>query len=101
MQSDMVPRVQARLKDLVEEETGRKFGELNIINEVTQTSNGTVLIRFRSLSPYSPTAVNTGRQIRFATLGVEGVTGVSVECVGHMMDELVNRLVNKDSTQKR
>ena len=101
MPSDLIPRVQEKLRELVEDETGRKFGELNVVTEVTQISDGVVLVRYRPLSPYSPTAVNAGRLIRAAALGVEGVARVSVECSGHMMDELVNRLVNKEEKQKR
>ena len=97
----MVPKVQEKLRELVEEETGRKFGELNIVTEVTQVPEGQVLVRYRPLSPYSPTAVQTGRQIRLAALGVEGVAKISVECGGHMMDELVNRLVNREEKQRR
>ncbi len=100
MPNDLIPKVQEKLRELVEEETGRKFGELNIITEVTQTSEGQLLVKYRPLSPYSPTAVHTGRQIRYAALEVDGVAKISVECGGHMMDELVNRLVNKQEKQK-
>jgi metal-sulfur cluster biosynthetic enzyme len=101
MSSDLLIRVQEKLKELVEEETGRKFGELNVVTEVSQISDGVVLVRYRPLSPYSPTAVNAGRLIRAAAMGVDGVTKVSAECSGHMMDELVNRLVNREEKQKR
>ncbi len=94
-------KVQEKLKELVEEETGRKFGELNIITEVTQVSEGQLVVKYRPLSAYSPTAVHTGRQIRFAAVEVEGVAKVSVECGGHMLDELVNRLVNREEKQRR
>ena len=53
-------------------------------------------MRFQPLSAYSPMAVDTGRSIRQAALSVEGVQAVRVECAGHMMDDLVNRLVNED-----
>ena len=96
MQEDLTKEVTDKLNDLVEEETSRRFGELNIVNDVTVIGDGAVRIRFSPLSPYSPLAVDTGREIRRAALTVKGVKRVAVECRGHMMDDLVNRLVNKE-----
>jgi len=98
---DLTTLVTERLNDIVEEETNRKLGELNIITEVTEVSDGAVRVRFRPLAAYSPLAVDIGRNIRDAALSVHGVKEVRVECTGHMMDELVNKMVNKDAlTQK-
>jgi metal-sulfur cluster biosynthetic enzyme len=99
--SDLEKRVSERLKDLVDEETTRKLGELNIVTEVSEIATGSVRVRFQPLSAYSPLAVDTGRSIRDATLAVEGVKTVRVECGGHMMDELVNRIVNKDEIKPK
>ena len=101
MAKDLVAHVTDRLNDIPEEETGRKLGELNIITEVTEVSSGSVRVRFRPLAAYSPLAVDIGRNIRDAALSVHGVKEVRVECTGHMMDELVNKMVNKNEpTQK-
>lgn len=96
METDLSKKVSASLGEIVDEETTRRFGELNIITEVSETAPGAVKIKFQPLSAYSPLAVNTGRDIRRVTLAVEGVSSVRVECNGHMMDELVNKLVNKE-----
>jgi len=88
--------VVARLNDLVDEETKRKFGELNIVTDVSEMATGSIRVRFQPLSAYSPTAVDTGRSIKKAALEIEGVRAVRVECSGHMLDDLVNRLVNED-----
>jgi metal-sulfur cluster biosynthetic enzyme len=98
--SELSTRVAERLNALVDEETKRRFGELNIIVEVSETTRGSIRVRFQPLSAYSPTAVNTGRSIREAALSVDGVLTVRVECSGHMMDDLVNRLVNGDEGPK-
>jgi metal-sulfur cluster biosynthetic enzyme len=95
--SELSKRVAERLNDLVDEETKRKFGELNIVTEVSETTTGSIRIRFQPLSAYSPIAVDTGRAIRNAALSVDGVQAVRVECSGHMMDDLVDRLVNQES----
>ena len=99
MTESLVPQVREKLDEIVEEETTRKLGELNIVSEVVEAPEGEVTIKFAPLSPYSPTAVETGRRMREAALRVEGVKSVKVECGGHMLDELVNRLVNKQQKE--
>ncbi|MGD0318685.1 MAG: hypothetical protein ABSB56_03180 [Nitrososphaerales archaeon] len=101
MENDLEKRVSEHLKDLVDEETTRKFGELNIVTDVSEVSPGSVRVKFQPLSAYSPLAVDTGRNIRDKALAVEGVKIVRVECVGHMMDELVDRIVNKDEIKPK
>lgn len=96
MPSELSKRVTERLNEVVDEETKRRLGELNIVNEVSEMATGSIKVKFQPLSAYSPTAVNTGRSIRDAVLSVDGVKTVRVECSGHMMDDLVNRLVNQD-----
>ena len=95
MDSDLTKRVAERLNDIVDEETNRKLGELNTVTEVSETAPGSLRVRFQPLSAYSPLAVDIGRAIRDAALSVDGVKTVRVECSGHMMDDLVNKIVNK------
>jgi hypothetical protein len=85
----------------VDEETKRRFGELNIVTEVSEIATGSIRVRFQPLSAYSPLAVDTGRSIKKAALSVKGVQAVRVECAGHMMDELVNKLVNEEDKGSR
>jgi len=94
--SELSKTVVARLDDVVDEETKRKLGELNIVTDVSEMATGSIRVKFQPLSAYSPTAVDTGRSIKKAVLAVDGVRAVRVECSGHMMDDLVNRLVNED-----
>ena len=101
MPSELSKAVTARLNELVDEETKRKLGELNIVTEISETTTGAIRVKFQPLSAYSPTAVDTGRSIRDAAMSVDGVLTVRVECSGHMMDELVNRLVNQEEPRLR
>ena len=96
MPSELSKAVTARLNEVVDEETKRKLGELNIVTEVSEMATGSIRVRFQPLSAYSPIAVDTGRSLKEAALSVPGVQAVRVECAGHMMDDLVNRLVNGD-----
>jgi len=98
--SELSRAVVARLNDLVDDETKRKFGELNIVTDVSEMATGSIRVKFQPLSAYSPTAVDTGRSIKKAVLSIDGVRAVRVECSGHMMDDLVNRLVNEDEAVK-
>ena len=91
--------VRARIDEVSEEETSRKLGELTIVTEVSEPSEGTIRVRFTPLSAYSPTAVDLGRRIRKAVEGEPGVMSVVVECTGHMQDELVNKLVNGETAR--
>jgi metal-sulfur cluster biosynthetic enzyme len=100
LETDLTKRVTASLNELVDEETTRRFGELNIVTEVSDDGKGSVMIKFRPLSAYSPLAVDIGREIRRAALSTDGIQEVRVECAGHMMDELVNRLVNGEKSSK-
>jgi metal-sulfur cluster biosynthetic enzyme len=95
---ELTKKVAARLDEIVDEESKRKFGELNIVTEVSEMATGSIRVRFQPLSAYSPIAVDTGRSIRKAALSVEGVRAIRVECAGHMMDDLVNRLVNEEDS---
>jgi metal-sulfur cluster biosynthetic enzyme len=99
--NELTKRVSEKLNELVDEETTRRYGELNIVTDVSETPGGVVFVRFQPLSAYSPLAVDMGRSIRQAALEVEGVKTVRVECGGHMMDELVNRIVNKEDQGPR
>lgn len=101
MPSELSKKVSERLNEIVDEETNRKFGELNLVTEVNEMATGSIRVRFQPLSAYSPIAVDIGRSIRDAALGVEGVRAVRVECSGHMMDELVNRLVNQEEIKPK
>ncbi|MGD0637665.1 MAG: hypothetical protein ABSA72_06475 [Nitrososphaerales archaeon] len=94
MAGELEGRAKEAIYGLVEEETGRKLGELTVVTEVLEVAPGSIKVRFTPLSAYSPTAVDLGRRIRDAAGKVEGVTATVVECDGHMQDELVNSLVN-------
>lgn len=101
MPSELSKKVGEKLDGLIDEETKRKYGELNIVTEVSETNTGSIRVKFQPLSAYSPIAVDTGRAIRSAALSVDGVMTVRVDCSGHMMDDLVNRLVNQEDLVPR
>jgi hypothetical protein len=94
MAEELVAVAREAIYGLVEEETGRKLGELTVVTEILEVTPGVIKVRFTPLSAYSPTAVDLGKRIRDAAGGVAGVKKTVIECDGHMQDELVDRLVN-------
>lgn len=98
MAGELSKRVTERINEVIDQETNRKLGELNVITDVAEMASGSMRIKFQPLSAYSPIAVDTGRSIREAAMSVDGVQSVQVECSGHMMDDLVNRLVNQENS---
>ena len=94
MTGELAGRAKSLVDEVVEEETGRRLGELTIVTEVFEVTPGVVKVRFTPLSVYSPTAVDLGKRIRGAAEKAEGAKKVVVECNGHMDDALVDRLVN-------
>ena len=99
MTDELAKSAKEVIYEIVEEETGRKLGELTMVTEVFEVTPGVVKVRFTPLSVYSPTAVELGKRIKAAAEKVDGVKKVVVECSGHMQDELVNRLVNPEKSQ--
>lgn len=100
MAGELAAKAKESIEGLVEEETGRKIGELTVVTEVFESTPGVVKARFTPLSAYSPTAVELGRRIKKAGESVPGVKKMVVECAGHMQDELVNRLVNEHESSR-
>jgi len=93
------------LKDLVEQiqkvkdpETDRLLSESNIILEVSRVDDNTIRIVYSPFSPASPVAVDLGRRIRKAVSEVAPKYKIQVVCKGHLLDELVNRLLTQSET---
>lgn len=88
---DLVERVQ-KVKD---PETDRLLSESNIILEVSRVDDETIRILYSPFSPASPVAVDLGRRIRKAVSDVAPNHKIQVVCRGHLLDDLVNRLLEQ------
>ena len=94
--------VDTLLKELAEQiqkvkdpETDRLLSEFNIILEITRVDDGTIRVIYSPLSPASPVAVDLGRRIRKAVSEAAPNHKIQVICKGHLLDELVNRLLEQ------
>ena len=85
-----------KLGEVRDPESGLALLEANLLVEVSLLDDGTLQIIYSPRSPCSPVAVNLGLDIKRAALEVGLVEKVRVECVGHLMDDVVNRLLNSD-----
>jgi len=92
--------VDTLLKDLVEHiqkvrdpETNCLLSESNIILEISRVDNDTIRVVYSPFSPVSPVAVDLGRRIRKAASEVASNYKIQVVCKGHLLDDLVNKLL--------
>jgi predicted metallopeptidase len=92
--------VDTLLKDLVEHiekvrdpETNRLLSESNIILEISRVDDKTIRVVYSPFSPASPVAVDLGRRILKAASEAAPNYKIEVVCKGHLLDELVNRLL--------
>ncbi len=90
------------IKDLAEHiqkvkdpETDRLLSESNIILDILRVDDGTVRVVYSPVSPASPVAVDLGRRILKAASDAAPNCRVQVVCRGHLLDDLVNRLLNQ------
>ncbi|MEM1995133.1 MAG: iron-sulfur cluster assembly protein [Nitrososphaerales archaeon] len=88
---DLAERIQ-KVKD---PETERLLSESNIILEIVRVDDGTIRIVYSPTSPASPVAVDLGRRILKAASDAVPSFKVQVVCRGHLLDDLVNRLLNQ------
>lgn len=90
------------IKDLIEHiqkvrdpETNRLLSESNIILEVSRVDDETIRVVYSPFSPASPVAVDLGRRIREAVSEAAPNCKIQVICKGHILDDLVNRLLEQ------
>lgn len=82
-----------RVKD---PETDRLLSESNIILEITRVDEETIRVVYSPISPASPVAVDLGRRILKAVSDAAPNLKVQVVCRGHLLDDLVNRLLTRN-----
>ena len=88
-------KVKERINAIIDPETGLPFGEMRLIKKLEEKKPGIIRIVFRPTSPLCPIAVKLAFDIKNEALKVEGVDTVLVYCQDHMMEEMINRIVNE------
>ena len=88
-------RILARLRGVIDPETGADVVRMRLIEDLEVGEDGRVRYKFRPSSPLCPIAVPLALQIRQAVSEVEGVTGQEIEVVGYVGAEELNRLLRE------
>lgn len=80
---------------LVDPETGLTFAEMHMITNVEEEPS-VVKVDFIPSSPFCPIAFKLAMDIKNAVLKIAGVKKAHVYCRGHMMEQQINEMVNKE-----
>lgn len=94
--SELEKQVEKVVGELIDPETGMTFADMRLIQSVKETEPGTVRVDFTPSSPYCPIAVRLAMDIKAKTKNVAGVKKALVYCHGHIMEESINKTVNRE-----
>jgi metal-sulfur cluster biosynthetic enzyme len=89
-------KVREAVGQVVDPETGMTFAEMQLIADVKENEPGIVKVDFIPSSPFCPIAFKLAIDVKNAALKVAGVKKVLVYCRGHMMEQQINEMVNKE-----
>lgn len=89
-------KVREAVGQVVDPETGMTFGEMQMISSVKEEDGGIVKVEFVPSSPFCPIAFKLAQDIKNAALKVAGVKKALVYCRGHMMEQQINDMTNKE-----
>ena len=92
----MEDKVRQAVGQVVDPETGMTFGEMQMITNVKEEEPGVVKVEFVPSSPFCPIAFKLATDIRNAALKVTGVKKARIYCHGHMMEQQINEMTNKE-----
>ena len=91
----LASKVESEVKRVVDPETGLTLGEMGLVKSVKEVEPGVVRVDFAPSSPYCPIALKLAMDIKRAAENVGGVKKALVYCRGHIMEDAINRVVNK------
>ena len=94
--TELEDKVREAVGKVVDPETGLSFAEMHMVKEVKEEQPGVVKVEFIPSSPFCPIAFKLAIDVKEAAKKVDGVKKVSVYCSGHMMEQQINEMVNKE-----
>ena len=80
---------------IIDPETHMTFAQMKMIRRVEETEPGVVDVEFVPSSPFCPIAIKLAQDIKNEMLSVEGVKAGKVYCRGHVMEQQINEMINK------
>ncbi|MEM2092729.1 MAG: iron-sulfur cluster assembly protein [Candidatus Bathyarchaeia archaeon] len=94
--TELEDKVREAIGQVVDPETGMTFAEMNMIKSVKEEEPGVVKVEFVPSSPFCPIAFKLALDIKKEALKVMGVKKALVFCRGHMMEDKINEMANKE-----
>jgi metal-sulfur cluster biosynthetic enzyme len=94
--TELEDKVREAVGKVVDPETGLSFAEMQMIKNVKEEESGVVRVEFIPSSPFCPIAFKLARDVKDAAMNVVGVKKALVYCRGHMMEQQINEMVNKE-----
>lgn len=93
---ELEDKVREAVGHVVDPETGMTFGEMQMITNVKEEEPGVFKVEFVPSSPFCPIAFKLAADIKNAALKVAGVKKAHIYCRGHMMEQQINEMTNKE-----
>jgi len=94
--TELEDKVREAVGKVVDPETGLTFAEMHMIKNVKEEEHGVVKVDFIPSSPFCPIAFKLAMDVKNAALKVAGIKKALVYCRGHMMEQQINEMVNKE-----
>ena len=96
VETELEHNVREAVGKVIDPETGLTFAEMHMITNVKEEEPGVVKIDFIPSSPFCPIAFKLAMDIKNAAVKVPGVKKALTFCRGHMMEQQINEMVNKE-----
>jgi len=98
--TELEDKVREAVGKVVDPETGLTFAEMQMITNVKEEEPGLVKIEFIPSSPFCPIAFKLAMDVKNAAMMVAGVKKALVHCRGHMMEQQINEMTNKEEQKQ-
>ena len=92
---NLLNKLMGQIYTITDPETGIRLDRTNLIIDSKILKNGKIQIVYSPFSPASPVAVDLGRQIKTVARKSAPEMEIEVICQGHIMDDLINRLLKE------
>ena len=94
--TELEDKVREAVGKVIDPETGMTFADMQLIANVKEEAPGVVSVDFIPSSPFCPIAFKLASDVKNEAMKVVGVKKVAVHCRGHMMEQHINEMVNKE-----
>jgi metal-sulfur cluster biosynthetic enzyme len=95
--TELEDKVREAVGQVVDPETGMTFADMQMITNVKEEEEaGVFKVEFVPSSPFCPIAFKLAMDIKNAALKVAGVKKAMIYCRGHMMEQQINEMANKE-----